>query len=200
MLAVLLFLIYLGTNLGTLLLASAMQKRKTRFVNSTAVTVSEAIKAALSVLMIWAAQRSNSLGELAATVASTLFSNPAEIARVCVPALLYTIQNNVIYVALQHLDAVTFQIVYQMKIVSAALAHRFLLGKQVSRQKWFSVVLLTVGVVLVQLSQMADKEEEPPAAASSSSGSGGASSSSDTGEGEEAKNPALGLAMVWRGH
>ena len=60
--------------------------------------------------------------------------------------MLYTIQNNVIYTALSHLDAVTFQIVYQMKIVAAAFAHRFLLGKHVSGQKWLSVLLLTIGV------------------------------------------------------
>jgi hypothetical protein len=38
--------------------------------------------------------------------------------------MLYTIQNNVIYTALSHLDAVTFQIVYQLKIVAALVSHR----------------------------------------------------------------------------
>ena len=38
--------------------------------------------------------------------------------------MLYTMQNNVIYMALAHLDAVTFQIVYQLKIVAALVSHR----------------------------------------------------------------------------
>mgnify|MGYP006133641095 FL=1 len=105
----LLFLIYLATNLATLTLTSAAKRStEAKFVNSTAVTVSEALKVAISVLMIWAAQRSSSLGELLATVSTTLFGNPAELLKICVPALLYTIQNNIIYVALNHIDAVTY--------------------------------------------------------------------------------------------
>ena len=57
---------------------------------------------------------------------------PDQLARVAVPALLYTIQNNIIYAALSHLDAVTFQITYQLKIVAALLASRVLLKKPIS--------------------------------------------------------------------
>merc|ERR1719174_3434520 len=76
--------------------------------------------------------------------------------------------------ALAHLDAVTFQIVYQLKIVAALICHRFLLGKRVSAMRWLSVLLLTIGVVFVQLSTI-----EPDSAATSSSAAAAASCSTD---------------------
>ena len=60
MLALVLFLLYLGVNLTTLQVAAAAQQQQSRFLNSTAVTLSEAIKGAISVLMIWAARGSGS--------------------------------------------------------------------------------------------------------------------------------------------
>lgn len=192
----LLFCIYLATNLATLLVtAAAKRSTETKFINSTAVTVGEAIKVAISVLMIWAAQRSRSPGELLATISTTLFGNPTELLKVCVPALLYTIQNNIIYVALNHIDTVTFQIVYQMKIVAAALAHRFLLGRRVSAQKWASILLLTLGVVLVQLSTM-EANNQPRAASDGASTSSDNGAAEEPGGGDERKSRALGLACV----
>ena len=131
-------------------MASASQRAPTRYINSTAVTLSEVLKVAVSVLAIYAEARG--LGGAARTVLATLLGSPAELLRVCVPALLYTIQNNVIYAALAHLDAVSFQMAYQLKIVAAMLAQRVLLKKPASYARWVSVLILTLGVCLVQLS------------------------------------------------
>ena len=129
MLAALLFCIYLATNLTSLLLASAAQKKKTKFINSTAVAVSEAVKCAMSVLLIWLSKKGGNAQSVLATVHQALFADLLELLKVCIPAMLYLIQNNVIYTALAHLDAVTFQIAYQLKIVVALVSHRILLGK-----------------------------------------------------------------------
>ena len=159
MLPFFLFCIYLTTNLGSLLLASAAQKKKTKFLNSSAVALSEAIKCAMSLLMIWAARRGTNAQSMLSTIYRALFADPRQMLKdcarpyarpmvrpvrfaeteaearappsplplptqVCIPAMLYTMQNNVIYMALAHLDAVTFQIVYQLKIVAALVSHR----------------------------------------------------------------------------
>ena len=121
-LAIVLFAMYLGVNLGALLLAAESQRQPRRYLNSTAVTLSEFIKFASSILAIYAG--ANSSGAAVHTVVRALFGSPDQLLRVAVPSLLYTIQNNIIYTSLSHLDAVTFQITYQLKILAALVRRR----------------------------------------------------------------------------
>ncbi len=71
--------------------------------------------------------------------------------KMTVPAVLYVIQNNLQYLAVTNLDAATFQVTYQMKIITTALFSVWMLKKKLDRQKWLSLFLLTVGIALVQL-------------------------------------------------
>jgi solute carrier family 35 (UDP-sugar transporter), member A1/2/3 len=72
--------------------------------------------------------------------------------KMTVPAVLYFIQNNLQYVAVTLLDAATFQVTYQMKIITTALFSVWMLNRSLSVTKWVSLVLLTVGIALVQIS------------------------------------------------
>jgi len=81
-----------------------------------------------------------------------VFSNPRELAKASVPALLYLVQNNLQYVALAYLDPATYTVTYQLKILSTALMSVLLLKRELSIQKWFALVLLVIGVSTVQLS------------------------------------------------
>eukprot|EP01082_Thalassiosira_pseudonana_P015193 g13711.t1 g13711 contig9:246962-247921(+) len=71
-------------------------------------------------------------------------------------ALLYTVQKNLLYLAISNVDAAVFQVTYQAKILTTALFSVLLLGKKLSYQKIAGLLLLTLGVALVQL----DKVEE----------------------------------------
>ncbi|KAK4054362.1 hypothetical protein OIO90_003595 [Microbotryomycetes sp. JL221] len=59
-----------------------------------------------------------------------------EIVKLAVPAALYATQNTLLYIALSNLDAATYQTTYQ---------------RSLSWHKWFSLMLLTLGVAIVQL-------------------------------------------------
>uniref|UniRef100_A0A7S4BPF5 Sugar phosphate transporter domain-containing protein n=2 Tax=Chrysotila carterae TaxID=13221 RepID=A0A7S4BPF5_CHRCT len=143
-----LFLVYLLVHLISLLLASASQKQPGRTIPSALVAVTEALKLLTSALAVLSSNGSRG----PRTIFDALSKQPLQLLRVCVPALLYAVQNNLIYLSLSHVDAVTFQITYQLKILFSLLSGRLLLKRAVSRTKWLAVTVLTLGVMLVQLS------------------------------------------------
>ncbi|ORY32920.1 nucleotide-sugar transporter-domain-containing protein [Naematelia encephala] len=71
--------------------------------------------------------------------------------KLAVPAILYVIQNNLQYVAATNLDVATFQVTYQMKILTTAFFSVLLLRKRLTKAKWASLVMLAIGVGIVQL-------------------------------------------------
>lgn len=83
---------------------------------------------------------------------------PLEIAKLMVPALLYTIQNNMLYEALENLDAATYSVCYQTKILTTAVFSVVLLRKKLSATKWGALVLLTFGVALARLSGLSAED------------------------------------------
>ncbi|KAJ1918313.1 UDP-galactose transporter Gms1 [Tieghemiomyces parasiticus] len=71
--------------------------------------------------------------------------------KLMIPAALYTVQNNLQYIAVSLLDAATFQVTYQLKILTTALCFVIILRKPLNLWQWLSLVVLTVGIILVQL-------------------------------------------------
>jgi UDP-sugar transporter A1/2/3 len=126
------------------------------YLSSTAVFVMEVMKLIICILVVAYQTRSSFLYELKF---HTIHS-PMEILKLCVPSLLYTIQNNLLYLALTNLDAATYQVCYQLKILTTALFSAILLHRKFSTTKWASLVVLTVGVAIVQLSGSKDQHQE----------------------------------------
>jgi len=74
-----------------------------------------------------------------------------------VPALLYLIQNNLLFVALSNLSVPVYQVTNQGKLLTTALCSRILLNKSISGMQYVSLAVLALGVALVQLSGMEEK-------------------------------------------
>lgn len=70
-----------------------------------------------------------------------------------VPSGLYVIQNNLQYVASSNLSAALFQVLSQMKIITTAVFAVLMLGRNPSPMQWASIVALTIGIAIVNLSQ-----------------------------------------------
>lgn len=122
------------------------------YASSTAVASMEVVKLVSCIFMVLLESGPSAL-------IKDILMDPAEIIKVSVPSLIYTLQNNVLYYALSHLDAATFQVGYQLKILTTAVFSVLLLGKSLSRMQWFSLVLLTAGVTLAQLASEENAHE-----------------------------------------
>lgn len=99
----------------------------------------------------------------------TIIANPMDTLKVCVPSLVYIVQNNLLYVSASHLDAATYQVTYQLKILTTAMFAVVILRKKLLTTQWGALVLLLVGVILVQLAQTVS---DGAAAAASTANSG----------------------------
>ncbi|RLN94770.1 hypothetical protein BBJ28_00017299 [Nothophytophthora sp. Chile5] len=126
-----------------------------RFNPATAVFVGEALKLATCFIVLFVVcefgslkqpERRLRMGESMRTVVDL-----GELLRVSVPALLYVVQNNLQYVAVSNLDAPTFQVMYQLKILTTAVFSVTMLRKTVLPTQWGAIVTLMMGVALVQL-------------------------------------------------
>lgn len=74
-----------------------------------------------------------------------------------VPALLYLIQNNLLFVALKNLSVPAYQVLNQGKLFTTAFFSRILLDKKISYCQYFSLLLLATGVAIVQQSPNKDQ-------------------------------------------
>jgi len=99
--------------------------------------------------------------------------------KTAIPACTYVVQNNLLFLALSYIDAPTYQVTYQLKILTTAVCSVLMLGRKLDSTKWFSLVMLTVGVALVQASASLDRRDDE-------SGERGEAGEGAAGEGYEA--------------
>ena len=71
--------------------------------------------------------------------------------KLSIPALLYVVQNSLQFVAISNLPVATFQVTYQMKILTTAAFSVAMLRKKLSSTKWLALTFLAIGVGIVQI-------------------------------------------------
>ncbi|KAF9351209.1 hypothetical protein BGX26_010734 [Mortierella sp. AD094] len=125
------------------------------YLASTAVFIAEILKFLTCLFVL--AYKTKSLSRTRYILRKDLFEQPREILKMLVPSGLYALQNNLLFVALSNLEAATFQVTYQLKILSTAIFSVIMLNRKLSFQKWLALCLLMVGVTMVQLQTVSKK-------------------------------------------
>lgn len=124
-------------------------KEPERYLSSTAVVCAEIMKLITCVIIIWC-QQNYSFDGLVNQLNDEIVQKPYETLKLLIPSGLYTLQNNLLFVALSNLDAATYQVTYQLKILTTALFSVLMLGRQLNSMKWVSLLILMAGVSMVQ--------------------------------------------------
>ncbi|XP_030606860.1 solute carrier family 35 member A3b isoform X2 [Archocentrus centrarchus] len=141
--------------LQTTLLVLTMRYSRTlkeygpRYLASSAVVSAEVLKIFTCTLLFFKEKDFN-LHAVKRLLNEEILSKPMDTMKLIIPAGIYTLQNNLLYVALSNLDAATYQVTYQLKILTTALFSVFMLRKKLSLYQWLSLLLLMAGVTLVQ--------------------------------------------------
>lgn len=119
------------------------------YLNTTAVFFSELFKLVGSFFLVLY-EHGGHVGVAVRLSYAAILKQPLETIKVGIPAVLYTIQNNLIFIALSHISAATYQVTYQLKILTTALLSVMILKKDLPFQKWAALVCLTVGVAVTE--------------------------------------------------
>ena len=125
------------------------------YASSTAVALMEVLKFVTCVGVVAWTHPSG----LIRAVKAEIVEQPLELVKLSIPSLLYTVQNNLLYYALSHLDAATYLVGYQLKILTTAVFTVLMLSKTLSGLQWFSLVLLTAGVCMAQYTAKHNAQE-----------------------------------------
>jgi len=92
-------------------------------------------------------------GKLVQSLNTHIFQHPMDALKILVPAVLYLVQNTLLYVALSNLTAPIFQVTYQAKLVTTAIVSVFMLQRKYSVQQWICLFVLSMGVAIVVLGE-----------------------------------------------
>uniref|UniRef100_A0A1E1WMD4 UDP-N-acetylglucosamine transporter n=2 Tax=Pectinophora gossypiella TaxID=13191 RepID=A0A1E1WMD4_PECGO len=128
----------------------ALTRDVEKFSPPAAVVMSEVLKLAICLFLV--IQEAGNLTRGVQSLYATVILNIKDTLRVCVPSFLYVVQNNLLYVSSQNLDAATYQVTYQLKILTTAFFAVVVLKRKLKKWQWCALSLLATGIALVQLS------------------------------------------------
>ena len=154
-----LVILVLQTTATVLLLRYSRTRPGRPYLASTAVMLNECCKFAVCLFSLYA-QRGFSIRRSWRAFRDEILGRPKETFKLVVPSGLYCLQNNLLFIALTNLDAATYQVTYQLKILTTALFSVLLLKKHINRIQWLALLILTIGVALVQVPSVAPEDEK----------------------------------------
>ncbi|XP_029970553.1 solute carrier family 35 member A3b isoform X1 [Salarias fasciatus] len=151
----------------TMRYSRTLKEEGPQYLASSAVVSAEVLKIITCTVLVFK-DNNYSLRGMKQLLKEQIVNKPLETLKLAVPAGIYTLQNNLLYVALSNLDAATYQVTYQLKILTTAIFSVTMLGRRLGCHQWLSLLLLMTGVALVQWPTTSGEESEEKILSSSS--------------------------------
>lgn len=146
----------------------AMTGNRPKFLKAISVFFAEIFKFVASVVLVCLQEKSVSKGF--AQIYDQFVNHRGDAIKVLVPAVVYTIQNFLLYVAVENLPAATYMVTYQLKILTTAGFTVLVLKRKLSARQWIALLFLFAGVAVVQYDQkMSDDRNKAEALAAAAS-------------------------------
>ena len=125
-------------NSSLIIVTSISRMQEPPYLASVAVFFSEVLKLGSAVALLALEQRS--LTRAFSLTARLLSEHGRETLQFAVPALCYTLQNNLWFYALSNLDPVTAAVTSQVKVITTAIASVVMLGRRLNGAQWLALL------------------------------------------------------------
>ncbi|EFO17166.1 hypothetical protein LOAG_11334 [Loa loa] len=120
-----------------------------RFHTTVTVFIGEVVKFLIASIIIILNEAS--FRKYLSSCHNIITGNYTETLKVCLTAIIYTIQNNLYYIAFTHLEPTTYCLIHQIKIFITALMLWIMLDHHFTWQQWFALILLAAGIANIQI-------------------------------------------------
>ena len=124
--------------------------RSDEYLPSTVVVFTEMAKLIISGSLAFYIDAQGNWNQFLEILVKAFVDDGIDVLKLCLPAILYAIQNNLQYVIE---TAPLFLVLYQSKIITTAIFFSIMLNKRLSIKEWCAIIILTVGVSMVESSQ-----------------------------------------------
>mgnify|MGYP006132075597 CR=1 FL=1 len=140
-----LFALVLQNTALVLLMKLSYRSNAVEYSATTAVLSSEMLKLLICFLQVCCSKGQQQATQLVLSVNSEV--------KLVLPCILYVIQNNLLYIAIDNLDTTVYVVCSQGKILTSALFSYILLGKVLNKQQVLALVILVFGISCTQVTE-----------------------------------------------
>eukprot|EP00658_Telonema_sp_P-2_P072812 TRINITY_DN6190_c0_g1_i2.p1 TRINITY_DN6190_c0_g1~~TRINITY_DN6190_c0_g1_i2.p1 ORF type:complete len:358 (+),score=99.41 TRINITY_DN6190_c0_g1_i2:189-1262(+) len=142
--------VFLTLQVACMVLVLRYSMVNNKYILSTAVILGEAVKMVVSFLglVIGGFNTGNPLAAIRTDLASGM--ELTGLLKMSIPAMLYLLQNNLLFFGMANLDAGTYQVTYQLKTLTTAAVSVAMLGTRLGQKQWIALLVLSIGVGICQ--------------------------------------------------
>jgi len=142
--------VFLTLQVACMVLVLRYSMVTTTYIKPTAVLMGEVVKLCTS--LIGMAIIGFTTGNPSASIKGDIIAafEPHSLMLMSIPAILYLVQNNLLFFAMANVDAGLYQVTYQLKTLTTAGCSVVMLNKAFTQKQWIALLVLSIGVSICQ--------------------------------------------------